>query len=205
MRKLMCGLVLAAVAACSWAQDGKGYVGIGGGVSRYKIDVCDFVSCDESGKAWNVRAGYHFFPWLGVEAAYLDWGEASVPGIVLNPPAGTVAIPTFSPARTYGFVVSLVGRVPLGPVGLMARVGWGGITGKFSGSAAVQNTTTGEITYLSAKERNTGGSFVYGLGVNYEFYNQWSARFDWDHTKADDGYNSRYEVDSYTLGVHYRF
>lgn len=205
MRKLMCGFVLAAAAACAWGQDGKGYVGVGAGISKYKINVCDFLSCDESGKAWNVRAGYSFFPWLGVEAAYLDFGQATVPGVLLNPPPGTVPVPTNSDVRTYGFVASLVGRIPLGPVNLMARVGWSAMTAKFSGSAAVQNTTTGAITYFDARERNTSGRLVYGIGASYDFANAWSARVDWDRTKGDDGLNQSYDVEMYTLGVHYRF
>lgn len=205
MRKLICGLVLAAAAACAWAQDGKGYVGVGAGISKYKIDVCDFLSCDESGKAWNVRAGYHFFPWLGVEASYLDFGEAIVPGVLLDPPPGTVPIPTDSSARTFGFVASLVGRIPLGPVNIMGRVGWGAITGKFRGNAAVQNTSTGAISHFSAQQRDSTARFVYGIGASYDFANGWSARVDWDRTKADDGFNSKYDVEMYTLGAHLRF
>ena len=57
MRKLTIGLFLATVAVSAWAQDGKGYVGAGYGISKYDIDFCAAVSCDESDKAWNVRAG----------------------------------------------------------------------------------------------------------------------------------------------------
>lgn len=206
MRKICLGLMLAAAAAASSAQDGKGYVGAGLGVSNFDIEECGTVfSCDDSGLAWNVRAGYYFLPWLGVEASYLDFGNATVPGVLLNPPAGTVPIPVDSDVRAFGFVASLVGRVPIGPVSLMGRVGWGGITGKFKGNAAVQSVATGAIQYFNAQTRDTSGQFVYGAGVGFDFGRSWTARVDWDRTKADDGLNPKYDVDMITGGIAYRF
>lgn len=209
MRKLIAGLMLAAVAAASWAQDGKGYVGAGAGVSKFAIDDCDTLpagfSCDESGFAWNVRAGWFLLPWLGFEAAFLDFGKGAVPGVLLSPPAGTVPIPTDSDLRASGFAASLVGRVPLGPVGLVGRVGWGAITGKFTGNAAVQDISTGAIQYFGAQTRDTTGQLVLGAGVTMDFGKSLTGRLDWDRTKAEDGLNPKYDVDMFTLGVAYRF
>lgn len=209
MRKLMCALVLAASAAGAWAQDGKGYASLGAGTSKYGVDFCDNpppgFSCDDSGFAWNARAGYFFLPFLGVEASYLDFGEGRLPGTLLNPPPNTVPIPTDSDLRTFGFALSAVGRIPIGPVSLLGRIGWGAITGKFRGNAAVQDVTTGAVQHFSAQNRDTNGQFVYGAGIGFDFMGPWTARLDWDRTKADDGLNPKYDVEMYTLGVQYRF
>jgi hypothetical protein len=206
MRKFCLGLLLAAAAATSWAQDGNGYVAVGLGQSKHDIDGCGSAfNCDDSAFAWNFRAGYHFFPWLAVEGSYLDFGAATVPGVLLNPPPNTVPIPVDSDARAFGFVASLVGRVPVGPVSLMGRVGWGAITGKFAGNAAVQDVTTGQIQHFNAMSRDTSGQFVYGVGIGFEFARTWSARVDWDRTKADDGLNPKFDVEMITAGIGYRF
>jgi hypothetical protein len=209
MRKLLVGMLLVTAAFSVSAQDGKGYVGAGLGVSSYSIDSCDQLppgfSCDESGFAWKAYAGYMFLPFLGIEGSYLDFGTATTPGVLANPPAGTVPIPVDSDRRTFGWVLSAVGRIPLGPAAIYGRVGWGAITGKFVGNAAVQDTTTGAITYFNAANRDTNGRVVFGAGASFDFAGSWRARFDWDRTKAEDGLNPEYDVDMYTLGVAYRF
>lgn len=209
MRNLFVGMMLVAATATAWAQEGKGYVSAGAGVSKFGVEDCDALpsgfSCDESGFAWNVRAGYYLFPWLGFEGAFLDFGKGTVPGVLLNPPAGTVPIPTDSDLRASGFVASLVGRVPLGPASLMGRVGWGAVTGKFKGNAAVQDVATGAVQYFGAQTRETTGQLVYGAGVAFDFTKTLTIRLDWDRTKAEDGLNPKYDVEMLTAGVSYRF
>lgn len=207
MRKAVIGLAMVLAAASAGAQDGKGYVAAGVGASKYGIDFCDAApsSCDDSDFAWNFRAGYFILPWLGLEASFLDFGAGTVPGVLANPPANTVPIPTDSDIRTSGFVASIVGRVPVGPVSLIGRVGWGAITGKFRGNAAVQDVSTGAIQYFSAQNRETTSQFVYGVGLTFDFARSWTARVDWDRTSAEDGRNPKFDVDMITAGVAYRF
>lgn len=207
MRKAVIGLAMVVAAASAGAQDGKGYVAAGAGASKYSIDFCDVApsSCDDSDFAWNFRAGYYVLPWLGLEASFLDFGAGTVPGVLANPPANTVPIPTDSDIRTSGFVASIVGRVPLGPVSVIGRVGWGAITGKFRGNAAVQDLSTGAIQYFSAQNRETTSQFVYGVGLAFDFAKSWTARVDWDRTSAEDGRNPKFDVDMITAGVGYRF
>ena len=208
MRNLLIGAVLAGAALSASAQplEPRGYIGANYGVSRYDIDACGGAfSCDETGKAWRVHAGYQFLPWLAVEGAYLNFGEAELPGVLLNPPAGTTSLPTPSDLRTNAYVLSLVGRVPIGPAALFAKVGYGAVTAKFSGNSRVQDNTTGAITFLNSEARETEGKFVYGLGASFNFANAWQARFDWDRTNAKDNINPEYDVSMYTLGIGYRF
>lgn len=209
MRKLLVGMLLATGALSASAQDGNGYVGAGLGVSDYNIDSCDQLppgfSCDQSGFAWKAYAGYMFLPFLGIEGSYLDFGTAKTPGVLANPPAGTIPIPVDSERRTFGWVLSAVGRIPLGPAAIYGRVGWGAVTAKFAGNAAVQDTTTGAISYYNAGNRKTNGKVVYGAGASFDFGKSLRARLDWDRTKAEDGLNPEYDVDMYTLGIAYRF
>jgi opacity protein-like surface antigen len=206
MRKALIGLALALAASGAVAQGAKGYVAAGAGMSKFDIEACNNgLSCDDSGFAWNFRAGYHVFPWLGLEAAFLDFGAGRIPGVLVNPPPNTVPIPVDSDIRASGFVASVVGRVPLGPVSLVGRAGWGAITGKFRGNAAVQDVSTGAITHFSAQNRETTNQFVFGAGVTFDLGPGWTLRADWDRTKAEDGMNPKFDVDMFTAGVGYRF
>lgn len=211
MRKLIVGAVLASAALSASAQqplEPRGYIGASYGVSRYDVDGCGSTggfSCDESGKAWRVHAGYQFLPWLAIEGAYLNFGEAELPGVLLNPPVGTTSLPTLSDLRTNAYVLSAVGRVPVGPAAFFAKLGYGAVTAKFSGNSRVQDNTTGAITFFNSQARETDGKFVYGLGASVDFGAAWRARFDWDRTKAKDNINPEYDVNMYTFGFDYRF
>ncbi len=211
MRNWLVGALLGFTALSVSAQqlpELKGYAGGGIGVSTYQ-EFCDNTppgfECDKDGFAWRLQAGYMFMPWIGVEGSYVNFGEAKVPAFLLNPPAGTTPIPSNSDARTQAYVLSAILRAPLGPVGLFAKVGYGAVTAKLVGSAAVVNNTTGAVTYFNAQARETKGEWVYGLGFTFDFTRQWHVRFDWDRTEAQDNINPKYDVDAYTLGFGYRF
>ena len=87
----------------------------------------------------------------------------------------------------------------------MGRIGYGSMMSKISGNAQVQDVQTGAITYYDASTRGTSGQMIYGAGFSWDFMKSWTARFDWDHSKGDDGTNPDYNVDMYTLGIAYRF
>jgi opacity protein-like surface antigen len=209
MRNLLIGAFLVCAAASAAAQQlpsPPGYFGAGAGVSRYH-DFCapGATNCDEDGAAWRVQAGYMFRPWIGLEAAFIDFGEAHQPGFLLNPPPNTTSLPSSGDGRTFAYALFALFRAPLGPVGLHAKVGYAAVTAKFVGNAAVQDNTTGAITYFNSSARESKGQFIYGLGGTYDFTPQWHVRFDWDRTEAQDNINPKYHVDAYTLGIGYRF
>ena len=209
MRNWLVGAILACGAASAAAQvlpSPPGYIGAGYGISRYQ-DFCaaGASSCDEDGNAWRAQAGYMFFPWLGVEGAFVHYGTAQQPGFLVNPPPNTTPLPSASDGRTYSFGLSAILRAPLGPVGLHAKLGIAAVTAKFQGNAAVRDNTTGAVTFFNAESRETKGRFIYGLGATYDVTRQWHARFDWDRTEGKDNRNPAYDVDAYTLGIGYRF
>jgi opacity protein-like surface antigen len=211
MRNLLVGALLTCATASAAAQqlpELKGYAGGGLGVSTYQ-EFCDNIppgfDCDDSGFAWRLQAGYMFLPWIGVEGAYVNFGDGRIPAFLVSPPPGTTSIPSSAEARTQSYGLSAILRAPLGPVGLFAKIGYAAVTAKLAGSAAVVNNTTGAITYFNAQARETKGQWIYGLGASYDFTRQWHVRFDWDRTEAQDNLNPKYDVDAYTLGFGYRF
>lgn len=211
MRNLLIGALLAGstfAVAAQPLEPPPGYIGGGYGVSRYK-DFCGATppgfDCDEEGSAWRLQAGYMFRPWIGLEGAFIHFGDAHAPGFLVTPPPNTTPLPSASDGRTYAFALLAVLRAPLGPVGLHAKLGYGAVTSKFVGNAAVRNNTTGAVTFFNSEARETKGRFVYGLGATYDVTRQWHARFDWDRTEGKDNINPKYDVDAFTLGIGYRF
>lgn len=215
MRNLLLGALLgitsgltAFSASAQQIVEPKGYVGAGIGVSTYQ-EFCDNVppgfECDKDGLAWRLQAGYMFMPWLGLEGAYVNFGEGKIPAFLVSPPPGTTSLPSTAEARTQAYGLLAILRAPLGPVGLFGKVGYAAVTAKLAGSAAVINNTTGAVTYFNAGTRETKGQWMYGVGATVDFTRQWHVRFDWDRTEAQDNFNPKYDVDAYTLGFGYRF
>jgi len=98
------------------------YVGAGVGEFNTKIKHFDDVDneiqriSDDDDVAWKAFVGYRFLPYLGVEAAYIDFGKQS------NDFDATGSHGNYR-VKMRGFAPSLIGRVPLGPVELFGKVG----------------------------------------------------------------------------------
>jgi hypothetical protein len=199
-------MLIAASAAAG--QDPKGYLGAGLGGSKYS-GICDNIppqfSCDDTGFGGKVFAGYLFLPFLGVEGSYFNFGHGSSPAYIVNPPAGTTSLTGQADVKSYAFALSVVGRLPLGPAFIDGRAGYAGVTASVAGNAAVQNTTTGAITYYDASTRDSSGQFIYGVALGYNFGSAWTVRVDWDRTKGNDGRNPDFDVELYSLGIAYRY
>ncbi len=97
---------------------------VGGSIGQFNLDIdhLDDVNnavqavTDSDDNAWKVFAGYRFLPYLGVEAAYIDFGS---PGDRFDASGsdGNYKV------EMSGFAPSLIGRAPLGPVELFAKIG----------------------------------------------------------------------------------
>ena len=79
----LCLLTICGPAPAAPTDDSTGwYVGAGIGQSK-GMQYCDpqpgitFTSCDDTGTAWRLLAGYQFNRYVGVEGGYLDLGEFS--------------------------------------------------------------------------------------------------------------------------------
>jgi hypothetical protein len=53
------------------------YIGASGGRSESDLSCSGFDSCDKRSGAWTVRGGYHFSPYVSLEARYVDLGTSS--------------------------------------------------------------------------------------------------------------------------------
>lgn len=97
---------------------------VGGSIGRFSLDlehlddVDDAVESirDSDDNAWKVFAGYRFLPYLGLEAAYIDFGRP-------NDRFDTSGTDGNYRVKLSGFAPSLIGTIPLGPVELFAKVG----------------------------------------------------------------------------------
>lgn len=119
--------VLAAIPAISSATDATTnptgpYVG--GSVGRFNLDLEHLDDVDNAvqtirdsdDNAWKLFAGYRFLPFLGVEAAYIDFGSP-------NDRFDTSGSDGNYKVELSGFAPSLIGSIPVGPVELFAKVG----------------------------------------------------------------------------------
>ncbi len=90
---------------------------VGAGVGRSDLDdSCDelrddpsiaVIDCDDTDTGWKLFGGYQFTQHFGVEAAYVDLGEASARAI-------TLGVPVRAKAEVDGFGIFATGALPVG-------------------------------------------------------------------------------------------
>lgn len=122
---ILIGTLAAAPLVCGAAERENPtgpYVGAGVGQFNLNLDNLDDVddavtSIRESDdNAWKVFGGYRFLPFLGIEAAYIDFGS---PGDRFD----TSGSDGNYRVDISGFAPSLIASVPLGPVELFGKIG----------------------------------------------------------------------------------
>ena len=170
------------VSATQAAEPGP-YVGVSGGQTTIDQDASDFgyqgnnkFDIDDNDTGWKAYLGYNFFPWLGVEGGYVDFGSLSQ-----DFPGGKTDL------DLTGWDTFLVGTVPLGPVDLFAKVG--GINIK----SELNTNNTGTSSENDVK-------LAYGVGAAYNI-GHWALRVEaeaFDDNDVDDFY-------FVSAGVTYRF
>jgi OmpA-OmpF porin, OOP family len=175
---LVAGLGLTPAAHAQWMglkQDTGLYLGAAVGQSKVR-NLCDdlaglgVTSCDERDTAWKLSVGYQFHRHFAAEAGYVDFGKATA-----SIPGATATI------KTRGIEVLAVAKVPLTQsFGAHAKAGF--VRWDTSGSVADDN----------------GTEFTFGLGLSYDFNQNFSARLEWQ----------RYTdlvIDTVMLGAVYKF
>lgn len=167
------------------------YVGAGLGRSETR-DICNVGgACDDTDLTWNVAAGYQFNRHFAVEAGYSDFGTARTTGFV----GGTTTVFTI---ETKAFELVAVGILPFNDqFSVYAKVGVfrydtdGTFTGGITGSA-------------SDKDQD----LTFGLGAEYTFARQLSARFEWQrYFNVGSGVLGlpKEDIGVLRLGTRYRF
>jgi len=157
----------------SYAAEEGIYIGASGGQTEvdqnaahygyggpYNVEIRD----DDTG--WKAYLGYNFFPWLGVEGGYVDFGSVSRSLFEQNIDVD------FS-----GWDGFVVGRLPVGPVDVFVKAG-----------AIAMKTELDVNTAGSQNDNDT--QFAYGAGIAYN-YGNWSLRAEaeaFDDNTIDDFY-----------------
>jgi OmpA-OmpF porin, OOP family len=143
-RMIACALGLLGMSHGVFAADGTTvglkpgvYVGADAGWIGYHDNVNGY-SFDASGFAYGLTAGYQFNSYVALEGAYLGTGTASSDG---------------ADVRTHGWQGTLVGSLPLSPIGgLYARAG------------VVRWSATASVPSAAIMVGDNGTDGVYGLG-----------------------------------------
>lgn len=157
--------VLAAIApvtlsTISYAAEEGIYVGVSGGQTNVKQNASHYgysgpydVKLNDDDTGWKAYVGYDFFPWLGVEGGYIDFG--SISRTVFDQKIDV----DFS-----GWDAFAVGRLPVGPVDIFVKAGFIALKSELD----VSN---------SGSSNNNDTEFAFGAGVAYNYEN-WSVRLE---------------------------
>ena len=109
-KAILATLVASAFAAGTAQAAEKGfYFGGSVGQTTVKLDDVDF---DKTDTGWKALVGYNFIPWLGVEAAYVDFGSPNDNFLGTNVNVDLT-----------GGELFVVGTLPVGPVDLFVKAG----------------------------------------------------------------------------------
>lgn len=195
MRKHALGLfAIAAFAALpAAAQYGQmpatpWYIGAGFGQGHFGTNGTDLTgldnaSVDKTDNTYTVRAGYRPSPYWAVELGYYDLGRYEFHGNL----SGTgIAVNGRAEAKSTG--VSLVGILPVDQFDLYGRIG-------YARSELKANAST---TLVNANAKDHQNEATYGVGGRWNVQPNWGVFVEWMK-------NDKIEVDSYMIGVDFRF
>ncbi len=172
--------VNAGMAVAGDACDNTGYVGNG-------ITV---LSCEDSDLGFKVYGGYQFNEYLGAEAYYVNFGEATA-DLIASTYYGPVGADVAFEASGFGAVVTVA--LP--------------VSDKFSlfgkaGVLAWNAEVTANVSYISVTEEDDGLSFIGGIGAQYLFTDMVGVRLEWDRsTVGDDDTTGESDVDLFSAGL----
>ena len=186
------------------AADSGWYVGGSLGQSKADVSAGDIksaleaagatgvvASVDNTDTAWKIFGGYQLNKNLGFELGYVNLGTLSS--------SATYATPAGSPVRASGdgdgFEFSVVGTLPL-----TETIAIFGKVGAFAWN--VDATATTSLGSVSVSEDGT--DLTYGLGANWQFMKNVSARAEWQRF-SDIANGGNAAVDMYSVGAVFRF
>lgn len=162
-----------------WTQ--QGYVGLNVGKPELRND-CGLggFTCDDADASFHIYTGGMFNQWLGLEVGYLNFGRAERAG---------------GRTRAHGLNLSVVGRVPVGPVNLFAKAG-----GTYARTEVTADPLSGVPT---GKADGWGGA--YGGGVGYDFGRNSSVVLEYTRQDFQFPGVGRKAANATSLGYVYRF
>jgi opacity protein-like surface antigen len=195
---LLASLVLVAAPAMA-AEDSGFYVGASVGIGSYSINDGKVSNAFESRFAehnitlstgssqvnddattWQAIVGYRILPYLAVEGSWLDLAGATYKGEgVARFGASTAVLPvtTRGEWNASGFPLTALGILPIGDtweVFLRAGVFIGNVDMKLK----VETQDGAQQGHDNTSQSST--QFIGGAGVNANFLDNWTARFEWE-------------------------
>ncbi len=217
-------LAMAASTASAGARDAGFYISLNAGQATADMAVEDgddlmfFIiedgaggiildgesSLEDSDTTWSIVGGYKFNPYIAVEAGYADLGTAEYRATadVFFPGEGTILLNGGIDIGATGFTVAAVVSAPLGEsFDLHGRVGM-----LFSDTEIKISITDG-FDSVSESESFSDNDLFYGVGVSWYVGANWSLNLDYLLYKdvGTEDETGETDIDSFTLGVTYRF
>jgi OOP family OmpA-OmpF porin len=187
MKKCIKALALVAAIGAAPAFAQSWYIGGGAGSGNLNKSGQDLtglsnVTVDDSSTTYTVRGGYRFNPYFALELGYYDLGKYSFTGN-----AGPIDVVGTGKAKSYG--ISAVGILPINPqFDLYGRIGWAESELKVQANTALANAT----------DSDRQSEATYGVGGHWMFSRNVGLFAEWMK-------NDRIKVDSYLIGIDFRF
>ena len=201
---LVCTFIVSVLAV---ADDSGWYIGANVGQSTAEIDednitgnledggftVTDF-SKDESDTGYKLFGGYQFNEHFALEGGYFDLGEFGYTATTL--PAGTLS----GNIAVSGLNIDAVGILPF-----TEKFSAFGRIGLLYAKAEDFFEGTGAVIVLDPEASESGASYKYGVGLQYDFTESFGMRLESERYRIDDAVGSDGDIDLLSLGVVFRF
>ena len=147
------------------------------------------VDKDENDVGFKLFAGYKLNTYLGVEAGYVNLGEASVSALDTTTTPGTPRSLTAS-SETQGFALFGVGRMPAyGPLTLFYKLG-----GVFADREVERSFDSAAL-----REDDEQIEFAAGVGTELQLGPRQAVRFEYEYYDLED------QVDLFSVGYQFGF
>lgn len=151
------------------------------------LGITSRTSTDDTDTGWKLFAGYQIMPYLAIEGAYTDFGEATARSVVTAPTPVTIHTDVEATAWT----LSALGTLPLGY----------NFTGFVRAGVNMWDTDVSSSGGgFVATGSDDGTDWVYGVGAMYRFTPNLSARAEWERYEFDSD-----DVDLLSAGVAWHF
>ena len=196
---------LASPLAANAADQGGWYVGLDAGQAHY-AGLSGQVATPPGGSShfsdnnfgYRVTGGYQFNEYWGLEVSWVDLGTAEMDITATTPTPGTLN----EKVKTHGFLVAGTGTLPFNDQ-------WSAFLrlGMIDGHVEVDAAGTGSLVADSGSQSSTDWKTTYGVGLNWNFYSNWTARIGWDQYRNLGNQNKTGEgnVNLASIGVVYKF
>ncbi|HEX4781373.1 MAG TPA: outer membrane beta-barrel protein [Usitatibacter sp.] len=166
------------------------YIGAGAGQGHLGVSGTDLTGLNNAQvgnteTTYTIRTGWRFSPAMAIELGYYDLGKYDFHGRAAG---GVSDIDGEAKAKSVG--VSLVGFIPMPYFDLYGRIGYARSELKVNASSALVSTP------VNSKEHQNEAT--YGVGGRWNATPNWGLFVEWMK-------NDKIDIDSYLIGVDFRF